>query len=64
MDGEMTYSEAVELLEEYARVARSRDERIRIARRTHMNKTAIARHMDIDRGVVIRVLGTDDTSED
>lgn len=64
MDSEMTYSEAVAMLDEYARVVNSRDERIRLARRAHLNKTKIARHMGIDRGVVIRVLGPEDKNED
>jgi hypothetical protein len=63
MNDTLTYDEAAALLDEYAKVVDSRDERIRQAYRAHMNKTDIARHMGIDRGVVIRVLGTDDNEE-
>lgn len=64
MDRTLTYDEAVALLEEYARVMRSRDERIRLAYRAHLNKTEISRFAGIDRGVVIRALGAEDGGED
>lgn len=57
MDRTLTYSEAVDLLTEYARVVDSRDDRIRQAYDAHLNKAEIARRMGLDRGTVIRVLG-------
>ena len=72
---DLTYDQARAQLQEWAdcnaRVQSARDGHIRRAWRAHMSKTEIAKVMDIDRGVVIRVLageparpGDDESSEE
>lgn len=72
---DLTYDQARAQLQEWAdcnaKLRAGRDEQIRRAWRAHMSKTEIAKVMDIDRGVVIRVLageparpGDDESSEE
>jgi hypothetical protein len=59
----LAYAAMIKRLDDWAQVNRQRDRLIKEAREFGVSKSEIAAHMDINRGTVIRVLGTDDNEE-